>query len=148
MTRQTHILIIEDDADARNVMRLALANDQREIREASNAEETFTQLESYIPDILLLDIRLKDSMDGLTLYEKIATDIRFANSKVIIVSGVRAHEEIEKARKLGAAVFLKKPFSPDKLNALVSSLESKEMFIVPPVSADKEKFSYDELLDW
>ena len=46
------------------------------------------------------------------------------------------------------AVYLEKPFSPEKLDALVRSLESREMFIVPPVNDGKKNFSYDELLDW
>lgn len=148
MNHPTNILIIEDDQDTRNVMRLALAQDHRQINEASDADTALQILASSIPDIILLDIRLKGSIDGLSLYEKIAADIRFRKTKVIIVSGGRSDEEIEKARNLGVSVYLKKPFSPEKLNSFVSSLESKEMFIVPPVSGDKENFSYDELLDW
>jgi DNA-binding response OmpR family regulator len=148
MNRHTNILIIEDDLDTRKIIRFALDQENRQIQEASNADEALLLLESSCPEIILLDIKLKGSIDGLSLYEKIATDTRFRKTKVIIISGARSTEEIERARNLGVAVYLKKPFSPEKLNALVSSLESRDMFIVPPVSSDKENFSYDELLDW
>lgn len=148
MNHPTNILIIEDDQDTRNVMRIALEQDHRHINEASNADEALHMFESGIPDIILLDIKLRGSIDGLSLYEKIGTDIRFRKTKVIIVSGGRSDEEIDRARNLGVSVYLKKPFSPEKLNSFVSSLESREMFIVPPVSGDKDNFSYDELLDW
>ena len=148
MNRQINILIIEDDQDTRNVIRFALAQDYRQIQEASNADEALHLLESSSPEIILLDIQLKGSIDGLSLYEKIAADIRFRKTRVVIISGARSTELIEKARNLGVAVYLKKPFSPEKLDALVRSLESREMFIVPPVSDDKKNFSYDELLDW
>jgi DNA-binding response OmpR family regulator len=148
MNRQINILIIEDDQDTRNVIRFALAQDYRQIQEASNADEALHLLESSSPEIILLDIQLKGSIDGLSLYEKIAADIRFRKTRVVIISGARSTELIEKARNLGVAVYLEKPFSPEKLDALVRSLESREMFIVPPVSDDKKNFSYDELLDW
>jgi len=148
MNRQINILIIEDDQDTRNVIRFALAQDYRQIQEASNADEALHLLESGSPEIILLDIQLKGSIDGLSLYEKIAADIRFRKTRVVIISGARSAELIEKARNLGVAVYLEKPFSPEKLDALVRSLESREMFIVPPVSDDKKNFSYDELLDW
>jgi DNA-binding NtrC family response regulator len=148
MNRHTNILIIEDDQDTRNVIRYALDQDSRQIQEAGNADEALELLDSSYPEIILLDIRLKGSIDGLSLYEKIATDIRFRKTKVVIISGAKSNEQIEKARSLGVAVYLEKPFSPEKLNAVVSSLESRDMFIVPPVSNNKENFSYDELLDW
>ena len=148
MNRHTNILIIEDDQDTRKVIRFALAQDYRQIQEASNADEALQLLESTSPEIILLDIQLKGSIDGLSLYEKIAADIRFRKTRVVIISGARSAELIEKARNLGVAVYLEKPFSPEKLDALVRSLESREMFIVPPVSDDKKNFSYDELLDW
>jgi DNA-binding response OmpR family regulator len=148
MNRQINILIIEDDQDTRNVIRFALAQDYRQIQEASNADEALHLLESESPEIILLDIHLKGSIDGLSLYERIAADIRFRKTRVVIISGARSTELIEKARNLGVAVYLEKPFSPEKLDALVRSLESREMFIVPPVNDDKKNFSYDELLDW
>ena len=148
MNRHTNILTIEDDQDTRKVIRFSLEQDHRQIQEASNADEALHLLESSCPEIILLDIRLKGSIDGLSLYEKIAADIRFRKTRVVIISGAKSAEQIEKARSLGVAVYLEKPFSPEKLNALVSSLESREMFIVPPVSGNKENFSYDELLDW
>lgn len=148
MNRHTNILIIEDDQDTRKVIRFALTQDYRQIQEAGNADEALQLLESTSPEIILLDIQLKGSIDGLSLYEKIAADIRFRKTRVVIISGARSAELIEKARNLGVAVYLEKPFSPEKLDALVRSLESREMFIVPPVSDDKKNFSYDELLDW
>ena len=148
MNRNTNILIIEDDQDTRTLIRYALIQDHRQILDVSNADEALLLLETYSPEIILLDIGLKGSIDGLSLYEKIATDIRFRKTKVVIVSGSTPYDHIEKARSLGVAVYLEKPFSPEKLNAVVSSLESRDMFIVPRVSNNKENFSYDELLDW
>lgn len=148
MNRNTNILIIEDDQDTRKIIRYALDQDNRQMQEASNAEEALSLLEYSCPEIILLDILLKGSIDGLSLYEKIATNIRFKKTKVVIISGARSKEQIEKARRLGVEIYLEKPFSPEKLNALVSALESKDMFIVPPINNHKENFSYDELLDW
>lgn len=146
MKHATNILIVDDDHDIRKIIRTTLEEGNRSILDAANVPEAMQSIETVCPDIILLDIGLQGPIDGLAFYESIANDVKFRKTKVIIVSGSESTEQIEKARNLGVAVYLKKPFSPIKLASLVSYLESKDMFVIPPVSDERDVFSYDELL--
>lgn len=146
MKHITNILIVDDDRDIRNIIRTVLDEGNRHILDAANVTEAMQSIELTCPDIILLDIGLQGPVDGLSFYETIAGNMKFRKTKVIIVSGSESTKQIEKARNLGVAVYLKKPFSPLKLASLVSYLESKDMFVIPPVSDERDVFSYDELL--
>lgn len=146
MKHMTNILIVDDDHDIRKIIRTTLEEGNRKIMDAANVPEAMESIETACPDIILLDIGLQGPIDGLAFYESIANDVKFRKTKVIIVSGSESAEQIDKARNLGVAVYLKKPFSPIKLASLVSALESRDMFVIPPVSNQRDVFSYDELL--
>ncbi|MEZ0261375.1 MAG: response regulator [Alphaproteobacteria bacterium] len=65
------------------------------------------------PRLILLDLYMP-KMDGFKTLDKLAADAATANIPVVVISGTRSDDEMEKARLHGAHAFLSKPFSRDQ----------------------------------
>ncbi|MFH0780718.1 MAG: sigma-54 dependent transcriptional regulator [Pseudomonadota bacterium] len=106
------ILIIDDEISIRETLAGVLDDEGFSAIAASSAEEGLDLLESMIIDLVLLDIWLGDSMDGMTALEKIRE--RFA-IPVIMISGHGTIETAVQATRKGAFDFIEKPLSYDKI---------------------------------
>lgn len=148
--RPTRILVVDDEPSMRKLMRTALYNGLRQIHEAANGSDALRLANDIRPDILLLDIGLPGAVDGLLLCETLLADSAHRRLQVVVVSGSDAPHDIARAESLDVRIFLRKPFSPIKLAALVSQMESgiKRMLVIPPASSKKEVIGFDDLLDW
>lgn len=89
------------------------------VAEAGSGIETMKHLHRIHPAIILLDIILPDS-NGLELLESIVQ--ASPHSKVVICSGIGQEQVMQKARELGAQAFIPKPFTPEKVMAVLESL--------------------------
>lgn len=110
------ILIIEDEATLAKNMKTYLERHGYEARIAQSAEEGFQQLETFKPDIILLDLRLP-GLNGLEALARIRQ-----NSPEVKIVMITAHGNIEtavEAMKAGAYDFLSKPLVLAKLKVLL-----------------------------
>lgn len=110
------ILIIEDETTLAKNMKTYLERHEYEVRIAESAEEGFQQLESFKPDVILLDLQLP-GMSGLKALTRIKE--RDPQVKVVIIT---AHGNIETAvdaMKAGAYDFVNKPLVLAKLKVLL-----------------------------
>jgi len=112
------ILVVDDEADIRDLISGILDDEGYETRTAKDSDSTLLEIEARRPSLIILDIWLQGSrLDGLELLEiikKIHTDL-----PVIIISGHGNIETAVSAIKLGAYDFISKPFETDKLLILV-----------------------------
>lgn len=106
------ILIIDDEISIRETLVGVLNDEGFTAITASSAEEGLDHLDSMNIDLVLLDIWLGDSMDGMTALEKIRE--RF-NMPVIMISGHGTIETAVQATRKGAFDFIEKPLSYDKI---------------------------------
>ena len=110
------ILVIEDEATlAKNVQRYLERSDY-EVEVAPSGEQGLERLESFQPDVVLLDFRLT-GIDGL----EVLRGIRATNTKVKVIF-MTAHGNVEtavEAMKNGADEYLTKPVSLAELKLLV-----------------------------
>jgi ribonuclease P protein subunit RPR2 len=132
------VLVVDDDAPLRSLLRATLAADEFDVREAGSSEEALQVLRFWQPSVLLLDVNLP-SMDGLTLCSEIA---RTADDiSVILLTG----EEVSHttARLAGAKGVVRKPFSPLELLGLVGLvLEGKDFVSEPSAAGDGQLVIY------
>jgi DNA-binding response OmpR family regulator len=72
MTKNSKILIVDDDSDLRNFVRLSIDNGKRDIVEAETALDGLHAANDSPPDILLLDIGLPGHFNGFSLCEALS----------------------------------------------------------------------------
>jgi DNA-binding response OmpR family regulator len=132
MTLKTTVLIVDDDGDLRNLLRISLENSHRVIHEAATAEEGLRLALDAVPDVLLLDIGLP-GLDGFDFCRAIDEDPTLWNMKTVIITGHDAAEDISQAERFGIDAYLIKPFSPRTVVELVERLEPQphKMMVIP-----------------
>ncbi|WP_287983751.1 response regulator [Diaphorobacter sp.] len=116
------ILIVEDHADIRRLIRMTLEFENHELHEAVNADEGMEAVRRLRPQVLLLDIMLPGSMDGLDLCRRVKTDPTLGLPAVVLLTARGQPQDIEAGHQAGADAYLLKPFSPLKLIETINSL--------------------------
>lgn len=116
---KTKILIIDDEAAVSSLIRRAFQSEKNvEVEEAHSGFQAGLKLESFRPDIILLDIYLGD-MNGRELMEHIRGNPEFSDARVIGMSGMVEENEIGEMLKAGFDDFVQKPFNLKDLKGLV-----------------------------
>jgi len=110
------ILVVDDDKMQREVILRLLGELGYLTSAVGSGEKAIELLEENAQDLLLLDM-LMPGMDGVETYER-ALQLN-SSQKAIIVSGFSATERVEKALKLGAAAYLRKPLTLKTIAAAV-----------------------------
>jgi two-component system nitrogen regulation response regulator NtrX len=108
------ILIVDDEADIRDLVAGILQDEGYEARTARNSDEALTAVVARRPSLLFLDIWLQGSkLDGLQLLEVVKGE--HPELPVVMISGHGNIETAVSAIKLGAYDFIEKPFKADRL---------------------------------
>lgn len=111
-----HVLVAEDDANQRQVVKHMIESDDIAITTVSNGEQVLAELAgptSY--DCLVLDLGLPD-IDGIDLIERIKDQLKEKSLPVIVHTGRElTTEETERLEALAAAIVLKNAKSPERL---------------------------------
>ncbi|MCL2385462.1 MAG: response regulator, partial [Alphaproteobacteria bacterium] len=108
------ILIVDDEADIREIVSGILSDEGHGTRTAKNSDEALSAIAARRPTLVFLDIWLQGSrLDGLQLL-KIIKDQNPA-LPVVMISGHGNIETAVSAIKLGAYDFIEKPFKADRL---------------------------------
>lgn len=121
------ILIIDDEADIRELIAGILMDEGFETRLAHNSDAALSELSLRRPSLVILDIWLQGSkMDGLDLLLEIKQ--RVPELPVIIISGHGNIETAVSAIKRGAYEYIEKPFNADRLLLVVGrALETSRL---------------------
>jgi len=124
-----NLLLVDDDAHIREVMRFALEKAGHHVREAADGAAAFTLFAQHSFDLVVLDIVMPE-MDGLELCRKIR-----AQGALPIIFVSSRDEELDRilGLELGGDDYLTKPFSPRELSARVAAVLRRSA--VPPVPA-------------
>ncbi len=112
----THVLIVDDEVDSAESLKLLVANEHLTVAVAHSLRDGRRQIALQQPDIVLLDLRLPDG-NGMDLF---SDPQLLANSEVILVTGHASLETSIQALRLGAADYLVKPINVGQLRSVLS----------------------------
>ena len=110
----TEILIIDDNADIRNILNDLISDAGYKTRIAANYNQALTEIDKKLPDVAIIDVKLdKGDNDGIELLSHIKKKNK--DIPVIIISGHANIEMAVKSLKSGAFEFIQKPFDRERL---------------------------------
>ena len=112
------ILVVEDQADNRRILRDMLGNAGYELVEAESGEEALTAVEARRPDLILMDIQLP-VMDGYEATRRIRSNPDLKSALIIAVTSYALAGDEAKALAAACSAYVTKPFSPRALLAKV-----------------------------
>tara|TARA_R110002096_G_scaffold208094_6_gene394609 strand:+ start:3898 stop:5292 length:1395 start_codon:yes stop_codon:yes gene_type:complete len=114
----SEILIVDDEADIRELVSGILSDEGYDTRAAADSDGVLQALEQRMPSLVVLDIWLQGSrLDGLEVLDVISE--RYPDLPVVIISGHGNIETAVSAIKKGAYDFVEKPFKADRLILII-----------------------------
>ncbi len=113
------ILVVDDEKDIRELVSDILVDEGYTTRKAANSDDTFSEINKEAPDLIILDIWLKESkLDGIDILKTVRRDN--PDIPVVIISGHGNIEIAVAAVKQGAYDFIEKPFNIDQLMVVIA----------------------------
>ena len=115
----TEILIVDDNADIRNILNELIIDAGYKTRVAANYNQALAEIDNKLPDVAILDVKLdKGDNDGIELLSHIKSKNK--DIPVIIISGHANIEMAVKSLQHGAFEFIEKPFDQNRLLNFIS----------------------------
>ena len=114
----TKVLIVDDDPDIRDILKLSLAEENYEVIEAPNGEEALAAINQKNPDLVLLDYKLP-ILSGVEVLRIVKKDILLRHLPIIMITGKGENEDKVSGIEAGADDYVVKPFEPKELLARI-----------------------------
>jgi len=122
------VLIADDEPNIVTALEYLLRNSGYEVRIAANGEEALAQVESFLPDVVLMDIMMP-LKSGYEVCQRMRERPEWNHIKIVMVSAKGRDAEVTKGLSLGADLYVIKPFSSrelvDAINRLVGRGEQR-----------------------
>jgi CheY-like chemotaxis protein len=113
------ILVVDDNADAAEMMAMLLELDGHEVRVAHDADSALTVAGEFTPDVGLFDIGLPET-DGYELARRVRGDRRFLDMYLVAVTGWGQDEDRRLASEAGFDSHLTKPAEPEAVRRVLA----------------------------
>ncbi|WP_040725917.1 phosphate regulon transcriptional regulator PhoB [Thiomicrorhabdus sp. Kp2] len=123
---QSNILVIEDEAAIRDMLKFTLSSSNYQVREASNAEDGWKLVLEEIPDLILLDWMMPGT-PGVTLAQRLRQNDKTKAIPIIMLTARGEEEDQVQGFNAGADDYVVKPFSPRALVARIQALLRRQM---------------------
>ena len=102
------VLVVDDHTETVNLIGEAFSKAGFGVRTASNGAECLLELESGVPDLVIMDVRMP-VLDGLDTLRLLRQNPDTADTPVIILSGRGAYDDVRAGWRTGAEMYLTKP---------------------------------------
>jgi signal transduction histidine kinase/DNA-binding response OmpR family regulator len=114
------VLVVEDNADVRTLIRHSLESHYQVI-EAAHGEEGLRMALEHVPQLVVADVMMP-KMNGIDLCNKIKNNEKISHIPLIMLTARADHESKLEGLKTGADDYLVKPFNSEELKARVTNL--------------------------
>ena len=119
------ILIIDDAPEQRDLAKRMMERLGYDVTTAASGEEAVVLVKKRSFDVLILDMIMPPGIDGLVTYREILKIV--PDQKAVVASGFAKTERVLEAQKLGAGIYIKKPYTLEKIGLAVrTELDRKD----------------------
>ena len=114
-SKQTHILIVEDDLFLAEIYQKKFEMEGFKVSMANDGEKAVTDIKKKLPDLVLLDILLP-KLDGFSVLEAIKSDSASKDIPIILLTNLGQQDDVQRGLEKGAADYLiKTHFKPSEV---------------------------------
>ncbi len=140
------ILIVDDSPDIRVLLAHLLKANGYDVAEAENGEEGMCQVESFKPDLILLDI-VMPGLDGYQVCEALKADPASRDIPVVFLSSQSEAADKIKGLAIGAADYITKPFDKGEVIARIANQLKIRRLTYELIAANAELTAKQKRLD-
>jgi DNA-binding NtrC family response regulator len=113
------ILVVDDVKEQRDVLELMLEQLNYSVKTAVSGEAAVDYVSRQPVDLVMLDMIMEPGIDGLETYKRILK--LHPGQKAIIISGFTETEQVREAQRLGAGIYVKKPFLTEDIGMAIKN---------------------------
>ncbi len=107
-SERKRILMVEDNLDYANGLRLQLESAGHEVRIYNDGLVALSQAPAFGPDVIIVDLGLP-GMDGHEFIRQVRANVSFGHVKIVVISGYASEEDQLRSREVGVDEHLAKP---------------------------------------
>jgi two-component system alkaline phosphatase synthesis response regulator PhoP len=130
MANAADILIIDDDRDLVNTMRVILESKAYQVRAAYNGKEGYAEMEKKVPNLIILDVMMSTETEGFDLAYKLQRSPEYKKIPILMLTSFpqkMAEEGPEKFQHIlgegwPVTMFFEKPIDPEQLLSAVENI--------------------------
>lgn len=119
------VLVIDDDADAREMVRRTLAQEGYLVLTAADGAEGLRVARESLPDVVTLDVMMP-GLDGMTTARRLRSDPLTSRARIVLISARTRPADLEQGAEAGADDYVIKPFDPDDVVDAVRRLADQD----------------------
>ena len=123
MTKRGKLFLLDDDELITSMLARSLSHAGYEVLPETNAKNVITKIADWNPDLVLLDMQLDESVTGLDILAQIK-ELKLSCA-VVMLSADDSEESASKAKQLGAADYLTKPFNIEDVKMVILNVLDK-----------------------
>jgi signal transduction histidine kinase len=118
---QFSILIVDDEPDNFDVLETLLSEQEYQLYYAANGQEAITSLDTFNPDLILLDVMMP-GIDGIEVCRQIKAISKWQAVPIVMVTALNSKSDLAYCLTAGADDFISKPVNGIELRARVHSM--------------------------
>jgi len=125
---KSKILIVDDDPDITEAIRIILENQGYEVGNATNGTKGLEQIKKFKPNLLILDVMMDQPDEGFSISRRLKKDPKYKNIPILMLTGIQEKSGFDFKTAAGdenwlpVDDFLDKPVKPEVLLEKVRSL--------------------------
>jgi len=124
---QGRILVVEDDPDIANMLRIYFKSKGYDVSVARRGEDALEMCRHQLPNVIVLDIMLPD-MDGYDVCRELRDSLRTSHIPIIFLTQKDERSDKIRGLELGADDYITKPFDVEELNLRVRNAMARSRY--------------------
>jgi DNA-binding response OmpR family regulator len=113
------ILVIDDEPEITEIVQTFLTQSGYQVLTENSPKNAIEKARKFKPDVILLDIMMPE-VDGYDICKQLKQDPEFVETPIIFLTGKDRGEDMGRSFKAGGDMFIKKPFSCERLLEIIN----------------------------
>jgi two-component system, cell cycle response regulator DivK len=115
------ILVVDDKEENRRLLRKILSLHAYNILECATGEDSIEMAIKEKPDLILMDIRLREGIDGIEATKRLKAESETKKIPIVAITASVSPEDMQRALESGCSGFIRKPIDIDELPVQVAN---------------------------